>query len=397
MKRSELSPQVRACLTRYPAPYDSHYGVVPLPPPETGVITANARHQCDAAMRALGEIKARSTGQHSGWLTSRLLSRKEAISSSAIEGTNSTLDELLVAEETQGSQTSPQANQVRGYALALDELVPRAMVERHSIFTLDLVRSLHRSVMKGSETYRAVPGDLRDRVVWIGGVGDIAYSTYNPAPPADVARCLGETLAYMRGEGMQMMMQNLLTRMAVAHAHFEAVHPFCDGNGRTGRLLLPLMMAAEDEVPLYLSPYIEAHKIAYYDALKGAQQRLEWSLMVGYLADAVVATVSEVTRTATALAVLADIWRQRRRFRKNSAAARSLEFLTDYPVVTVPRLSELLDVSFPAASAAVVQLVEAGILVERTGYARNRVFVAVEAISIINRPFGMDPILPGKA
>jgi Fic family protein len=100
--------------------------------------------------------------------------------------------------------------------------------------------------------------------------GDIAYSTYNPTPPADIAACLEDTMKYMRCESMQAMYQSFIVRVPVAHAHFEAVHPFRDGNGRVGRLLLPLMMAAEGMIPIYLSPYIEAHKTAYYDSLKAA-------------------------------------------------------------------------------------------------------------------------------
>ncbi|WP_264784747.1 Fic family protein, partial [Gluconobacter cerinus] len=100
------------------------------------------------------------------------------------------------------------------------------------------------------------------------------YSVYNPPPPAAVPHFLEETLDYMREDGMQMMTQSLITRMALAHTHFEAAHPFRDGNGRVGRLLLPLMMAAEKQVPLYLSPYIELHKQADYAVLKQAQQKL---------------------------------------------------------------------------------------------------------------------------
>jgi Fic family protein len=182
--------------------------------------------------------------------------------------------------------------------------------------------------------------------------------------------------------------------MAVAHAHFEAVHPFADGNGRVGRLLLPLMMAAEGQVPLYLSPFIEANRTAYYAALKAAQQRLEWHEVVGFLADAIAGTVDELLTTRRALENIRHIWLSRRRFRAGSAALRALDFLPHYPVATVGRLAVLLDVSWPQAAQAASQLVEVGILEERTGYRRNRLFTAREALAIINRPFGEEPILP---
>lgn len=192
---------------------------------------------------------------------------------------------------------------------------------------------------------------------------------------------------------MQVMAQSLIARMAIAHAHFEAVHPYRDGNGRVGRLLLPLMMAADGKVPLYLSPYIEAHKPAYYDALKAAQQRLDWAAMVAFIADAISGTVDELMATRAALVRLGGMWRARRRYRDKSAALRALDLLPDYPVITAGRLGERLGVSAPAANAAIAQLVEAGVLVERTGYRRNRVFVAQEVLRVLNRPFGAEPIV----
>jgi Fic family protein len=138
----------------------------------------------------------------------------------------------------------------------------RARAERHALFTVQFVQDLHRAVMKGDADYQDVPGELRKIVAWIGGAGHIANSIYNPTPPDDIPACLAETMTYMRCEGLQAMAQSLIVRMSVAHSHFEAVHPFRDGNGRVDRLLLPLMMAAEGLTPIYLSPYIEAHKQA---------------------------------------------------------------------------------------------------------------------------------------
>jgi Fic family protein len=196
---------------------------------------------------------------------------------------------------------------------------------------------------------------------------------------------------------MQQMTQGIITRMAIAHAHFEAVHPFRDGNGRVGRLLLPLMMAAEKHVPLYLSPYIEANKTRYYAALKDAQQRLEWGPTIAFMANAVTGTVDELMKTRTALSELSERWKDRRKFRKGSAAMRALDELPHYPVVTAKRLANLLDIAVSQAHQAIAQLEQAGILTERTGYARNRIYAANEALAIINRPFGEEPILPDEA
>lgn len=366
--------------------------MVPLPPPEDGIPLHTVAPRLSAADAALARIDTLAAELKDPYLISRILPRREAISSSSIEGTNSTLDELLSIEETDVEQNDA-AIQVRDYVLALDDFVPRARAQKHKIFTIELVQDLHRTVMAGDTAYRDKPGQLRNVVVWIGG-GNIAYSTYNPAPPEDIPACLEQTMDYMRFEGMQQMTQSLILRMAIAHSHFEAVHPFRDGNGRVGRLLLPLMMAAENHTPLYLSPYIEKHEDAYYRSLKAAQQRLEWHEPAGFLADAIVGTTDELLVTRDALAALGRLWRERKKFRRGSAAIKALDILPHYPVLTIKRLADILEVSIPAATQAVDLLVEGGMLTERTGYTRNRVFISSEALSIINRPFGETPILP---
>jgi Fic family protein len=395
VKRDDLAHAVRARVKRLPRPFEAHYGIVPLPPPEDGIAVNPVLARLGNANAALARVETLAAELEDPYLISRILPRSEAVSSSSIEGTNSTLDELLSLEETGDPAASDAAVQVRDYAIALDDLVPRAGKEEHAIFTTALVQQLHCTVMRGDAGYQDIPGELRSRVVWIGG-SDIAYSTYNPTPPDDISTCLDETMSYMRCEGMQGMQHGLIVRMAVAHSHFEAVHPFRDGNGRVGRLLLPLMMAAEGHTPLYLSSYIEAHKGAYYASLKAAQQRLEWHEAIGFLADAMVGTVDELLATRAALLALGDLWRRRRTFRRGSTALKALDLLPHYPVLTIKRLADILKVSIPAATQAIDQLVDARVLHERTGYARNRVFVAPEALSIINRPFGETAILPDR-
>lgn len=395
MNRDALCHAVRQTLTRLPAPYDSHYGVVPLPPPEEAIAMSDARSIMEEAVAALQEVRTLTQELRDPWIVSRIIARQEAVSSSAIEGTNSTLDEVLSLEETADDTARSDTRQVRSYAQTLDALVPLARASGPDIFNLELVRRLHRDVMRDNTNYPDDPGEWRTQVVWIGGA-HIARSTLNPPPPDRVEACLADTVDYLRNQGMQSMTQNLITRMAVAHAHFEAVHPFRDGNGRVGRLLLPLMMAADGQVPLYLSPYIEARKERYYASLKAAQQQLDWGAAAGFMAEAVVATVVELNATRHALRHLRDRWDGRQRLRSGSAALRTLDLLRDYPVLTVKRLAAWLDVSLPAASRAVDQLMEMDVLTERTGYQRNRLFAAKEVLSILNRPFGTEPMVPER-
>lgn len=398
MRRKELCRAILQRLTRYPAPYDHHYGVVPPPPPEESLrLPATVLRHHQLAIDALKRARERVGGPTDAFRVSRVWFRREAVNSSTMEGTHSTLDALFATEETPEAGTAVD-RQVLSCAVALGSAIAAVRRRHRAALTANLIRTLHKRVMAGDAAYQDEPGKWRRRVVWIGGPGnDIALSSYNPAPPDAIPECIQEHVDYLRCEGMQQQTQSLIVRMAVAHAHFEAVHPFPDGNGRVGRLLLPVMMAAEGEVPLPLSPYIEAHKESYYDALKAAQKKLDWPAIIGFMAKAVMATVDEAIATEAALKQLQEIWLEQTAFRARSAAALALNVLPEYPVITVARLSELLKVSVPAANSAVSRLVEAGILTEVTGHRRNRLFRARDVMRIVNRPFGSEPLLPGDA
>lgn len=387
MQRDLLAGPVRERLKQLPPPYEQHYGVVPAPPPEDAIMLGSSARSHEEALPSLGRVSALAAGALNPYWVSRVLTRREAVSSSAIEGTYSTLNDLLELESGEDGEKTAAVRQVRDYSLILDEWIPSALEAGPRIFSVEMIQSLHREVMKSDPGYGDAPGDLRERVAWIGG-SHIAESIWNPPPPADVRGCLNDTIEYLRNEGMQSMTQGLLTRMAIAHAHFEAVHPFRDGNGRVGRLLLPLMMAAEKQVPLYLSPYIEAHKQAYVEALKAAQQRLEWHSLAGFFADAMTGTIYELQLIREALDKLMAGWMERRKFRKNSAPLKALNLLRDYPVITVGLLRDQLLVSAQQANEAVRLLLDAGVLHEKTGRRRDRVFVAREVLAIVNRPYG---------
>lgn len=394
MKRTDLSAEVQRRLVRLPPPHDSHYGVVPAAPPESGLDLSEVAARHRAAEEALAKVDAYARSLHDPFVVSRILSRQEAVSSSAIEGTHSTLDEVLAGEETQ-EEARAEVRQVRKYAITVTRFIKQAHRQGNEVFTAKLVRRLHKRIMEDDPDYGDPPGDLREVSVWIGG-RDMAYSIFNPPPASAASACLEDTVRYMRAEGMHAIQQSIITRMAIAHAHFEAVHPFRDGNGRVGRMLLPIMMAADGRTPLYLAPYIEANKTAYVEALKAAQQRLDWQSMVGFLSDAVVGSATELFTTRAALETLSIRWKARRAFRKGSSSVRALELLPQYPVITISRLATLLKVTYPAAATAVAQLEAIEVLEERTGYSRNRVFAAPDALSVLNRPFGEDPILPAR-
>ncbi len=345
-------------------------------------------------MKAIQKADRISGSLPNHFLLSRILVRQEAINSSSIEGTHSTLDAVLEAEEA-GEEGNADAGTglVRDYAVALEHTLALIERDRRQGFTLELIQDLHRNLMTGDPDYKDTPGELRTRVVWIGGKG-IEHSAFNPPSPVRMRKCLEEHIAYLRTDGLQQVQQSIIVRLAIAHAHFEAVHPFRDGNGRLGRLLIPLMMAADEHAPLYLSPYINANKPRYADGLKAAQQRLDYAPLVNLLSDAIIASVREAEQSVEALRQLKTVWLKRRKFRKKSAAERAVDLLTGFPVVTARRLSRELNITYAAANTGISQLAGAGILKEHTGHRRNRLFVARDVLRIFNRPFGDEPEIP---
>ena len=391
MNRNHLIHAVRQQLKRYPEPHDNHYGVVPLPPTEDIVPLKDSEAIHRQALEAIGRANALAQASPDHFLLSRILVRQEAVMSSAIEGTHSTLDALLESEATDDPAGSPadpaddsETQQVKSYALTLERRIVEVERNRYDAFHVGLIRDLQREVVKDDKHYKYKPGEIRQHVVYIGGT-HISRSTYNPSPPADIHKALIDHVAYLRCDGLQQMHQSIITRMAVAHAHFEAIHPFPDGNGRVGRLLLPLMMAADGHTPLYLAPHIAARKAEYMNGLKEAQQRLNYDPLVDAFCHAIVASVEMAETAQKDLSALERKWRATRKWRRNSGAERSLGVLATRPAITRKLLANTLKISEPSAGEAIGQLTDAGVLKERTGYKRNRIFVAPEVLKIFNR------------
>lgn len=390
MRSSDLSEDVRARLKHYPAPHAAHRGVVPAPPTRGPVAMGgpDIGQRVLEAERVLARLTAQFQSSDNAFALTRILERQEVVSSSSIEGTYSTLDALLEMEEN--GDGAEETVEIRGATLGLNYGLDKVRAAGMNAFDVAMVCGIHEQLGRHIPGYRGVPGQLRDQVVWIGGRGDPSTSTWNPPPPDDVPTCLNDTLAYMRHAPEDVSHFAVIVRAAIAHAHFEGVHPFLDGNGRIGRLLIPLFFAAEGHVPLYLSPWIEAHKTDYYTALKDAQQRLDHTGMIDVLARAVIGTEAEFNVTMGAVTALENEW-SNIKLRRNSAAHKALPLLKSYPVLRAGTLADLIEVSFKAASDGLAKLVEAGVMVEKTGYARNRIFTAPSMLAILMRPFGEDP------
>jgi Fic family protein len=183
----------------------------------------------------------------------------------------------------------------------------------------------------------------------------------------------------------------LVVRIAIGHAHFEAIHPFTNGNGRVGRMLVALQMACQKKLPIYHSGFIEEEKQNYYQVLQEAQKKLNYVPIVEFFSTAILACHHESLISTQRIEALPVLWQNRGKFRKGSTAERALTWMITHPIFTVKILQEKFNVSPQAANTATELLVKAKVVRERTGFERNRVFAVEEVISILSRRFGSDP------
>ena len=407
MKRTELHPllqqEYRKGLSSGVAKVqatglENTWFVIPPPPPEQVKLNLSRRImiQANEALSSLSKIGKASDLES---LTTSLLVRREAVQSSRMEGTWSTIDAVLTPSEVLlDSEKKSERASVLGYAHALESHLQQCSKKGASALTEILVCSLHRTIMEKDPHFRSEPGKIRKSVVFIGGALRKENSIYNPAPPTHVSRCFREIMHwYGNSDLVEMgdagMGLSLLMRMAIGHSHFEAVHPFMDGNGRVGRMLMALQMACSHLLPLYLSGFIEHEKLEYYKTLSIAQKKLKYEPFIEFIATAVIQSHQEAEESRKSLSALPDLWIQQGGFRAQSTSQRALHWLLSHPIFTAQQLESDLKVSKPAAQKAVKQLVDSKIVRERTGKIKNRVYAAEAVIEILARNFNETPKL----
>ncbi len=278
----------------------------------------------------------------------------------------------------------------RNYVRALEYGLQKVRQSGASAINCNLVKELHAHLMDGVE-YNGTPGEFRKKQNWIGGGGNIYKARFVPPPHDHVQACMGDLellLQYSPSEDDQMVL-SIVVRMAIAHAQFETIHPFVDGNGRVGRILLPLMLAAEGYPPVYLAGYLKDNQREYYDGLEGVQLRGKWSEWVQFFAAGVEVGVQESMRTAFDLEGILNKWKGQIAelgLRSQSVLYKFPELMIGTPVLTVHHAKDALGISFPTASAALGELEKMGILVQPVKQQRNRTFMAMEVIDVLNRP-----------
>lgn len=306
--------------------------------------------------------------------------RKEAVLSSKIEGTTTDLSELLQDEAgAELSERDPDdVREVRNYVRALEYGVTRL---KKLPLSLRLVRELHERLMRGVRGDRATPGEFRRSQNWIGAHGSTPETaSYVPPPIEELQACLGDWEKFLHERDTIPD----LVQCALMHEQFEAIHPFLDGNGRVGRLLITLFLIERSRLSqplLYLSAYIERNRIEYYGLLQGVRTRGDWRSWILYFLQGVAEISKEAVERSGRLMDLRERLRGKIAGKRN--AERLLEKLFENPYVTVAGAAKLLGVTNPTARQAVKQLQTAGVLSETTGREWGRLYLARPILRIL--------------
>jgi len=314
--------------------------------------------------------------------------RREAVLSSRIEGTQATLGELLASEAGLAVDRSPaDLREVGNYVAALEHGIRRL---GELPLSLRLVRELHERLMRGVRGDRVAPGEFRTIQNWIGVPGaTLANATYVPPPPGDVMACLGSWEQFLHDRTWPPLVQ-----IALAHYQFEAIHPFIDGNGRVGRLLVTLFLIERGVLPtplLYLSAFFEATRQDYYAGLRGVSERGDWESWLVYFLNGVARQSEDALSRATRINETLEGWRREAAGRGARVALRLVDRLGENPYCTARGAAAKLSVAFTTAQRAVDTLVQAGILRQVGEARRDRAYCATALLAILEEPATITP------
>ncbi|MEA2166263.1 MAG: hypothetical protein QOK37_4390 [Thermoanaerobaculia bacterium] len=301
--------------------------------------------------------------------------RKEAVLSSQIEGTQSSLQDVLAAEAEVLSPDAPRdVDEVLNYVAAMKHGLARLSKLPVSV---RLIREIHEKLLHGVRGSHMAPGELRRTQNWIGPAGcTLADATFVPPPPSEVPNALGALEKFLhRRDDLP-----LLIRIGLAHAQFETIHPFLDGNGRVGRLLITFLLCERGVLhkpALYLSHYFKRHRAKYYELLQNIRDRGDWEAWLAFFLRGVSEVSAQATDTARHILALREEHRNIITTHLGRAAAngyRVLERLYERPILSVEDIRQLTGTTFPAANQLAQKLVEQGMLTEMTGKKRDRRF-----------------------
>jgi Fic family protein len=345
----------------------------PLPPEPPLEITGSIRQVLEDALVALGRLDSVSMLLPDTALFLYGYVRKEAVLSSQIEGTQSSLSDLLLFEmdEAPGVPVDDAA-EVSCYVAALEHGL-RRLAEGFPMSNR-LLREIHRVLLAKGRGVDKDPGEFRRSQNWIGGTRP-GNATYVPPPPERVADCMHELERFLHDEPER---SGVLIKAALSHAQFETVHPFLDGNGRLGRLLITLLLCNEGflkEPMLYLSLYFKTHREVYYDLLQRVRTEGDWEAWLRFFAEGVAETAESAVSAARSIVDLFEKDRQLIQAKGSTGSALQIHHsLQGRPITSISRVAKETGLSVPTVGSALQVLCELGIARELTGKRRNRLY-----------------------
>ncbi|MBI4364433.1 MAG: Fic family protein [Candidatus Latescibacteria bacterium] len=356
----------------------------PLPPAPPVDFERGLQRALEAAVLIIGRLDGLSAHLPNRSLFLYAYVRKEAVLSSQIEGTQSSLSDLLLFEldEAPGVPLD-DVQEVSNYVAALEHGLAR--LREGFPLSNRLIREIHAVLLSRGRGSGKEPGEFRRSQNWIGGSRP-GNAVFVPPPHTAVPECMAafERFIHADDDGIP-----LLVRAGLAHVQFETIHPFLDGNGRVGRLLITLLLCHGrmlKEPLLYLSLYLRQYRATYYDLLDRVRRDGDWEAWLAFFLDGVARSAENAVATAEALAELfrTDRAHIEPKGRRAGSALRVHEAIKAHPISSVQQVCRTTGLSFPAASAAMELLVELGIARELTGQRRNRLFVYDRFLAILN-------------
>ena len=354
----------------------------PLPPPiAIDMELALALSRADAALSELSGLGGQLPNPH---LLIAPYIRREAVLSSKIEGTKASLTDLLIDEidDSDKRSSTDDVKEVKNYIRALEHGL--VLLEKLPL-SLRLIREIHEKLMQGVRGDRATPGEFRRTQNWIGPSGSTLMSAaFVPPPVSEMDKCLSDWEKFLHERDT---IPDLI-QCAMMHVQFETIHPFLDGNGRIGRLLVTFFLIERRRLSqplLYLSAFIDAHKSDYYELLQRVRTHGEWIPWIRYFLQGITDVAKEAGLHAKHLPALREDYRSQMRGKPNALGLVDELFINPY--ITTARAMKILGKTHPTATSAIKLLERNGILKEASGRQWGRYYVCPTILDVLQKPF----------